>query len=158
MKKRRITIKKVLFIFVICLSFFSCLSFPSSNGYKSMPEQPVQYSVVTNSVEVSIDKVLDDDIANQILSICESYYPDLKKENPLILDVFVTQRSYFYDVSQRNSIFVNYTLTDSSNKTIIREDFSYETKKTVVSGREQYKIAKKIKKNIDKFLKAAQKV
>lgn len=149
--------KKVLFTLIASLCFISCLSFPSSNGYTLMPDAPVQYSVATNSVEVSLDKVLDYDIANQILSICASYFPGLDNENVLKLDISVTQRSFFYDVNQKNSIFVNYTLTDSSDKIVMQKDFSYETKSTVVSGKEQYKIANKIKKNVNTFLKTAKK-
>ena len=121
-----------------------------------MPNAPIRYSVDVKSVEVSIDKVLDSDIAKQIASICDSYFSDLNNENILSLAVFITQRSFFYQISQKNSIFVNYTLTDSSDKIIMQKGFSYETKATIVSGKEQYKIARKIKKNVNAFLKKAQ--
>lgn len=149
-----------IFTMLFSLVFVSCGSVPFlSNGYVVIPENPTSYHIVSNSVEVIIDKVSDNDIANQILSICESTFPVLnaETENNLNLDITVNQRSFFYDINQKNSIFVVYSLSDNYGNIKLQKDFYFVTKSSIISGKEQYKITDKIKNDIKNFLKKSSK-
>ncbi len=75
-----------------------------------------------------------------------------------ILDIQIVQRSFFYKVEQKNSIFVSYVLTDNNGSVLIQEGFYYETAHTVLSSKEQYKISKKISRNISKYLEKSKKI
>lgn len=141
------------------LFFTSCVSLSSGSGYEKYPDKNTTYSIEINDVTVSNDKVLDTDIADQIYAIVESILGSTEQENtiPLQLDIEVIQRSFFYKIEQKNSIYVSYYLYDSDNL-VMQKGFYIETAETIISSNTQYKISKRITKEIQRYIKKSSKL
>ena len=141
------------------LCFTSCVSVSSGSGYAKYPEENTTYGIEINDVTVSNDKVLDTDIADQIYAIVESILGSTEQENtiPLQLDIEIIQRSFFYKIEQKNSIYVSYYLYDADNL-VMQKGFYIETSETIISSKTQYKISQRITKEIKRFIKKSTKL
>ncbi len=140
--------------------FISCSSIPSNTSFIEYPKENTFYVVEIGEIGVSLDKVTDPDISEQLYNIIETMlYPE-NEENSIKtkLDMQIVQRSFFYKIEQKNSIYVSYVLTKNDGDVLLQEGFYYETAHTVLSSKEQYKIAKKISKNINKYLEKSRTV
>ncbi len=157
------TIKSIVLLCCMSLLTFlcltSCVSVSSGTGYEKYPDKNTNYYIDINDVTVSNDKVLDTDIADQIYAIIESILGKTELENstPLQLDIEVIQRSFFYKIEQKNSIYVSYYLYDSDDL-VMQKGFYIETSETIISSNTQYKISKRITKEIQRYIKKSSKL
>ena len=144
----------IFYALAIILFFTSCTSLTSKSGFVCYPEENTNYSIQINKVSVSNDKVIDSDVENQIFTIFESIFGKSQLENTtsLKLDVEIIQRSFFYKIEQKNSIYVSYILYNA-DKIIMQKGFYIETADTIISSREQYRISNMISKDIQAFVK-----
>ena len=152
-------LKKFLLLVLLCLTGILYAA-PSKNGYAIYPEEPIDYIVIADEFDFTMDKVIDTDIAEQLYIICDSFLPydENAESNILYLNVSVTQRSFFYKIEQKNAIFVVYVLMDEDENILLQKGFYYETKNTVVSSKEQYNISKRIINDVKSYVNKCSKI
>lgn len=136
-----------------CVLFTGCASFPTKSGYENRPSGVNSFNISIEKIDVLREQIADPLIANQISGILETLIISKADENAmnLKLSVVVTQRSFLKNISQRNSIYVSYTLSDEDERIYLKKGYYVETDSTIVSSQEQYKIAKMIALGVKSF-------
>ena len=146
--------KKLLFI-VAGFLFVSCASVKKQNSKKVLPAYRTHYYIDTSEIEVTIDRVPDEAISGQISDMLEATINDkyCNDGESLYLDMEINQRSYFYKMEERNSVYVSYKLWNENEDLLLTNGFYFKTKDSVVSSLEQYKIVNRVKKQVNSYIK-----
>ena len=150
--------KSVLLVFLPLVSFllFSCISLPKSDGYEIYPDEPADYMVSIDSVSITIDYVEDKELESQAKDMMLTQFAGICEENdgcmPLVLNVTLSQRSFYKNIDQYNSIALSYTLTDSEGNVVVRQGYYKRTGDTVVSSTEQFDLLERMTKKIKDYI------
>lgn len=117
-------------------------------------------SVEQGKVSVTVNLVHEDALSRQLEEILRT---KLSKEtfpeqpSPLQLELTVTERQFYRDIDNLNSIYVHTQLIDAEGKSVMEESFFSETKSTILSSVRQNKEINKVIKGIKKYLSKNQK-
>ena len=157
--------KMILLAAILDLSLVlsSCLSLPKESSFEKFEKDDAVYEILVGSVsvtkeqleEIAIEKQMQEILSTMLLqknagmeskdAIEEGSELETKT---LYLDVEISQRSFLKSVDQINSIYVLYSLKDPNGELVLKKGLYKETKETVLSSTEQFRIAKRIVKNL----------
>ena len=147
---------KIRFTLITLIFFvFGCTSLPQHKSlYNYIPgTEPFIYEI--RDVNVSIDYVNENEIANQVRILMESSVisnSDLQNmSNVVYIDFNVLQRSFLQNIDQKTTIFINVIGYDSDRNILIRENYYITGKDTFLSSVTQYKYVSKITNNLLKY-------
>lgn len=138
-KKKLIWTSLILLLFLVV----ACSTTrKQQNSYYNYPEYPFLCSFSISSVIVTVDHVVEKDIAAQILSLAEAYLEQLivkdASQTETFLKINIIQRSYMEGISQYNALYISAELTLKDGTLIARENVFQSGKATIVSAVEQH--------------------
>ena len=151
--------KMILLAAILDLSLVlsSCLSLPKESSFEKFEKDAAVYEILVGSVsvtkeqleEIAIEKQMHEILSTMLLQKNADTERDVETENKILyLDVEISQRSFLKSVDQINSIYVLYSLKDPNGELVLKKGLYKETKETVLSSTEQFRIAKRIVKNL----------
>jgi hypothetical protein len=142
-----------LIVVICCLT--NCVTGTKNASYTNYPDEAIHSRFQLNSVNVSVDHVNDNKIAEQMRIIAETYL-DAKQNNDtgedkiLLVDITLTQRSFMYNVDLYNTIYAAVDVHDETGIVFARENIYISGKKTIVSAVEQNAILQNVLKRLIK--------
>ena len=151
--------KMILLVAVLdsSLVLLSCLSLPKESSFEKFEKDDAVYEILVGSVsvtkeqleEIAIEKQMHEILSTMLLQKNADTESEVEAENKILyLDVEISQRSFLKSVDQINSIYVLYSLKDQNGELVLKKGLYKETKETVLSSTEQFRIAKRIVKNL----------
>ena len=151
--------KMILLVAVLdsSLVLLSCLSLPKESSFEKFGKDDAIYEILVGSVsvtkeqleEIAIEKQMHEILSTMLLQKNADTESEVEAENKILyLDVEISQRSFLKSVDQINSIYVLYSLKDQNGELFMKKGLYKETKETVLSSTEQFRIAKRIVKNL----------
>ena len=153
-------LKKMILLVAILdssLVLLSCLSLPKESSFEKFEKDDAVYEILVGSVsvtkeqleEIAIEKQMHEILSTMLLQKNADTESEVEAENKILyLDVEISQRSFLKSVDQINSIYVLYSLKDQNGELVLKKGLYKETKETVLSSTEQFRIAKRIVKNL----------
>ena len=154
------SLKKMILLVAILdssLVLLSCLSLPKESSFEKFEKDDAVYEILVGSVsvtkeqleEIAIEKQMHEILSTMLLQKNADTESEVEAENKILyLDVEISQRSFLKSVDQINSIYVLYSLKDQNGELVLKKGLYKETKETVLSSTEQFRIAKRIVKNL----------
>ncbi len=142
-----------------CLIFVSCAS-TSRSGYEILPEQKTSYSVELGSIEVNVEHIEEDVFARQLSQIIESMLsvkPRPSSER-LCLDVQINQRAYYENITQYNSIYTIYTLTDENGNCVLKNGIYKKTTDSIASSVLQCSLSEAMSDAVKSFVLKSERI
>lgn len=162
MKKNIQSICFIFSVFIAAVFISGCAGVPAVSSFTKYPDDSVNYTVAVKSVSVLSGLVSEETIARQIQSMTETmlsaYVMDKSSEEQLDLQITVTQRAFFKYMEEYNSIYVSYILTDAAGCVVMEEGFYRDTRASILSSIEQYKLTERMTNRIKSFLQKSGKV
>ncbi len=149
----------VLLVAVFCFVFASCAS-TSRSGYEVLPSQKTTYTVELENVAVNIEYIEENVLAEQIFQIMDSKIPVRKESvfDRLFLDIQINQRSYYENITQYNSIYTFYTLTDGDGNCVLKNGIYKKTSDSIASSVLQCSLSTLIAADVKSFISRSEKI
>ncbi len=143
----------ILMSMIVCLLLSSCAS-TSRSGYEILPEQKTSYSVEIGNIEVNVEHIEEDVLAAQLSQIMESMlaFNGSSDSEKLSLDVQINQRAYYENITQYNSIYTIYTLTDENGNCVLKNGIYKKTTDSIASSVLQCKLSEIMSNSIKSFI------
>jgi len=134
--------------------FSGCLSLPLESSFENFPDDKDSYRIEIESVhvfkeeleEVSIEKQMEEILSTMLLA--KESRSERLEDKVLHLDLEISEKSFLKNIDQVNSICVLYSLKDSQGNLVLKKGIFKESKETLLSSREQYRIAKRIVRSL----------
>lgn len=139
---------------LLSLLFSGCLSLPLESSFENFPDDKDSYRIEIESVhvfkeeleEVSIEKQMEEILSTMLLA--KESRRERLEDKVLHLDLEISEKSFLKNIDQVNSICVLYSLKDSQGNLVLKKGIFKESKETLLSSREQYRIAKRIARSL----------
>lgn len=148
----------VIILFTSCVSLFSI---PKEKEYSVLPSESTEYGINIYSVDVKKDTISDNDLIAQVTDISTAMFADLinkETENFLNLQIELKQRSYYKGISQKNSIYLVYSLTDKNEKVVFNNSYSLVCSDSIESSTIEYKLIEHMNKKIRAYFNKCGKI
>lgn len=125
------------------LSSMILCSCATSNAVKKIDSNLNEFDV-----NVNINKITDKEISGQISEMLSSSI----KNADLVIQIDIGQRNISKGISELNSIFTFTKIFDSEGNLLHKNGIYFETKNSLESSVEQYKLCKKISGNANNYI------
>ena len=131
----------------------SCVTKRQNNSWHEYPSAPFFFNLKMGSVSVIIDHVREENIAQQVYSIAETFIESRQKnynriDKTLLLNISVEQRSFMHNVDMYNSIFISVNALDEEGNIYTRKNEFISGKKTFIAASEQNIIITRILRRV----------
>ena len=145
--KKIVLLVVLLFGFLITLS--SCVTKSQRGSWNEYPPVPEFFRYRVDQVSVIVDHVREENIAQQISVIAETYLGsmqnyDRKSDRTFVLDISVEQRSFMQNIEMYNSIYISCAARDEEGKVYAKENEYISSRSTIVAAAEQNTIITRI--------------
>ena len=144
---------------VMCsLLYAGCISFPKATEYYVLPQASVQYGITIGQVKVSKDLIEDKELQNQMRNIAGSMfarYIDTSDTEKLRLEIEVGQRSYYQNISEYNSIYMQYKLYNEKGECVLNNSYIQKTTDSIDSAKMEYNLLSVVRKAVERYIRGS---
>jgi len=145
-------VKKIIVYFFLIgflITASACVTKRQHSSWQDYPPVPFSFQYKIDKVSVIIDHVREENIAQQLSVIAETYLEaqqnyGRESDKILFLSITVEQRSFMQNVEMYNSIYVSCIIHDEEGTVYGRENEYISDKKTFIAAAEQNTIITRI--------------